>query len=354
MIAVTQRETESPETPPGDTTTARRGGRLLSLDATRGWAIVILLLAGNPFQREYLWDQFKHPQWHGLRFADLFFPLFLFVIGVAMTMSRRSDSPRQVLRRVALLFMVGVALASLKHEGFHVTGVLQHIAGAYLIAWLVLRAPRKTHVPIAAGILAAVWAASVLVADGDPWGLQGTLAHAVDGFIYGHFVTEGTVQTVTSAVTVIGGAMIGRGLRERREPERLLRWVAGHAAWLTGAGLLLGFVIPINKRLWTPSFTLLTLGVACAWFALFILLIDVRRRTPRWVTPIVELGANPIAIYIGYITLRALIDDYKTAAPHIAPLGSDAAGAMIYSIAWLVLGWAFAHLLYRRRLFLKI
>ncbi|HZK52248.1 MAG TPA: hypothetical protein VFD47_11875, partial [Actinomycetota bacterium] len=62
-----------------------RAGRLRSLDALRGLAIVVMLMAGNPFMREDLPVQLKHPEWHGLRFADLFFPLFLFVVGIAMT-----------------------------------------------------------------------------------------------------------------------------------------------------------------------------------------------------------------------------------------------------------------------------
>jgi predicted acyltransferase len=161
----------------------RRYERLRSLDAVRGLAIVIMLLAGNPFPREDLLVQLRHPEWHGLRFADLFFPLFLFAMGVAMTLSRRAASPRLDLRRVSVLALLGVALSSLKHGRLAITGVLQHIAGAYFLAWVVLKAPRRMQPALAAGLLAAVWVAFLLWADGDrdPWGEQGTVAHAVDG-----------------------------------------------------------------------------------------------------------------------------------------------------------------------------
>lgn len=329
--------------------------RLPSLDATRGWAIVILLLAVNPFPREHLPAQLKHVQWHGLSFADLFFPLFLFVMGVSMSLSQSARSPRVVFRRVVLLMVFGLVLASLKHGQLYVTGVLQHIAGAYLLAWLVLRAPRRAHPILAAGILLVIWAGFLLWVGGgrDPWGQQGTLAHAVDGWVLGRFATEGILQTVTSTVTVVGGALIGWGLRELPDPRRTLRWVGTHAVWLIGLGLLMALVVPINKRLWTPSFTVLTLGTSCAWFALFVWVVEVRRRE-RWVRPLRELGVNPIAIYVVFMAANALIAGFRDDMPRFAPLGSEATGAMVYAFVWLVLGLIFAHVLFRRRAFFKI
>ena len=334
---------------------ARRGKRLASVDALRGLAIVILLLAGNPFMRPDLPAQLKHPNWHGLSFADLFFPLFLFIVGIAMSLSSRTGSGRLVLRRVLLLALIGVALSSFKHGRLYPTGVLQHIAGAYLVAWLILRSPRRIQFALGACIVGALWLAYVLYAGAgaDPWSRERTLAHAVDGWIFGGFSTEGTLQTIASGVTVLGGALIGRGMKERREPGILARWVAGHAAWLISAGLLLALVVPLNKRLWSPSFTILTIGTSCAMFVLFIWLMDVRDGR-RWFTPLVQLGANPIAIYVGFIAVRALVADFKGAVPQLAPFGSETVGAMLYSSGWLALGLLAAHLLYRRRLFLKI
>jgi predicted acyltransferase len=332
-----------------------RVGRLHSLDAVRGLAIVIMLLAGNPFPREDLLVQLRHPEWHGLRFADLFFPLFLFAMGVSMTLSSRAGLPRFILRRVSLLAVLGVALSSLKHGRLAITGVLQHIAGAYVLAWAMLKAPRRMQPALAAALLAAVWAAFLLWAgaDRDPWGEQGTVAHAVDGWLIGGFSTEGVLQTVISTVTVVGGALIGRGIQDRPDARVLYRWVGAHAAWLMAAGLLMAFVVPVNKRLWTPSFTVLTLGTSCAWLAVFIWLADVLRQR-RWIAPLRELGANPIAVYVGSMAARALLDDYRDIWPRFAPLGNEAAGTLAYGLFWVALAWFFAHLLYRRGVFFKI
>jgi predicted acyltransferase len=343
------------ESAPPDRDNRREGpSRLRSLDAARGWAIVVMLAAGNPFQREHLWDQLRHPQWHGLTFADLFFPLFLFTMGVAMMLSRRAGSPRLVLRRVALLLVLGIALSSFKHERLFVTGVLQHIAGAYLLAWLILRAPRRMLPALTVGLLLAVWIAYLLWAGPgqDPWGGRGTFAHAVDGWLLGGFKTEGILPTVTSTISVLGGALVGRRIKEHPDPRSLLMWVGRHAAWLIAAGLLMAILIPINKRLWTPSFTVLSLGTSCAWFALLIWLIDLRHR--RWLTPLQELGANPIAVYVAFMAVRAIVDDYRDAAPFIAPFGSEATGTMLYCLTWLLAGWYLAHQLVRKRVYVKL
>lgn len=171
--------------------------------------------------------------------------------------------------------------------------------------------------------------------------------------VLGGFATEGVLQTVTSSVTVPGGAFIGRGVKEHRDPRRLGRLVAGHAAWLIVVALLMSVEVPINKRIWSPSFTLLTLGTSCAWFALFIWLMDVRGHR-RWISPLHELGANPIAVYVGFITVRALVSGYREAAPRLASFGSEVAGAMTYALGWVALGWLLAHLLHRRGVFLRL
>ena len=329
--------------------------RLVSLDATRGWAITIMLVAMHPFPRAHLPRHLTHPEWYGLHFVDLFFPLFLFVMGVSMSLSRRAREPRQVLRRAALILLLGIALSSLKHERLAVTGVLQHIAVAYLLAWIVLMAPRRAQLLLTTAILAAVSAGFVVLADAnsDPWGPEGTLAHAVDGWLIGGFTTEGVLPTVTSTVNVLGGALIGRRLKDRPDPQRLWRWMGAHGLWLIAAALVLSLAIPITKRVWSPSFAVMTLGTSCLWLAFFIWFVDVRGRR-RWVTPLRELGANPIAVYAVFMALLALLDDLRPVMPALAPLGSPAAGSLLYSAAWLCLGWLFAHALYRRRVFVKI
>jgi predicted acyltransferase len=329
--------------------------RLRALDAVRGLAIMVMLIVMNPGPASELPAQLHHPEWHGLTFADLFFPLFLFSVGVAMTLSPRGQDPRHVLYRAAVLLVLGIALASLNHETFRRTGVLQHIAAAYIVAFVVLRLPRRRQLPVIAALVGLYWAAFVVWAPGhDPWSESGTLAHQVDGFLLGYFTTEGALQSLISGVTVLGGAFAGRLIQDIPDRRRLLRMMAVRAVGLVTLGLLLAVVVPLNKRLWTPSFMVLTLGASMAWLAIGIWLIDLRGARQA-AAPLVHLGTNPIAIYVGFFATLSLLRNYGgSLVPEIAPAGSIVAGAFVYATAWTALWWLVAYALYRRRIFIKL
>ena len=66
--------------------------------------------------------------------------------------------------RVMVLFLLGCLLVSAKHYRLAPsTGVLQQIAGAYLLAWALLRLPRRAQLPAGALLLAGLWAAFTFV-----------------------------------------------------------------------------------------------------------------------------------------------------------------------------------------------
>lgn len=327
--------------------------RLRSLDAVRGLAIVIMLMNANPGSREFLWDQLMHPEWEGLSFADLFFPLFLFAIGTSIPFSRRAGSPRLVARRVVLLAAFGVALSFIKALQLRPSGVLQHIAISYLVAYFILRAPRRWQAAISVAIMGAAWAAFVLWPGdgGEPFARSGTVADVVNNATFGYSTTEGVFQSVVSAVNLMAGVFAGHLVKDvdnrRRAFARLSMWAG---AFITG-GLVFALAVPLNKHLWTPSFTVLTIGTSFAFFAAAYWLIDMRGH--RWPTPMVELGMNPIAVYVVFMaaafTLRHLID-----VPAFAIFGSPEAGAMATAVGWTALGWLFAHVLHRRKIYLRI
>lgn len=314
---------------------------------------MIMLLAGNPFPREHLWTQLRHPQWHGLSFADLFFPLFLFAVGGAMTLSKRTGSAHLVLRRTLILIVLGVALTSLKHQHFGVFGVLQHIAIAYLLAWLVLQAPRRFQWVLTGGILVATLLAFVTYASpgADPWGEGDSAAHAASRAVTGGFSTEGILQSATSAVNVLAGAFLARFMKDRPTKDLFL-WILGHASWLLAAGLLLSPLVPINKKIWTPSFALVTIGTSCLWLALFAWLSDVKGW--RLSKPLEQLGANPIAVYVVFMTATELLRRLRGWWPELAILGNPTLGTFVYGVIWVVLAWLFARWLHDRNLYIKV
>jgi predicted acyltransferase len=329
--------------------------RVVALDAVRGFAIVILLIAMHPGPRDALPYQLTHPHWHGLTFADLFFPVFLFAVGASIPFSARSSRWPAVLRRVALLTLIGIVLVSVNARDLRFHGVLQHIALSYLLAWLVLHLPRRAQVAVAGATVALFWLAFVVFAEGDdPYAMDGGFAHMVNSWFFGNFRTEGVPQSVISFVNVIVGAWCGRLVLEQRDPRRMVRTAALWAAGILAVGLVVAGWVPVNKKLWTPSYTLVTAGSSIAFFAAFAWLIEVRRWR-AWSQPLVELGSNAIGVYV--VTVLAVGNLWMVRGPLDRVLDGLAPPTTVtlgWSVAWLLLGWAVCRWLYRRRLFLKV
>lgn len=76
------RITESPTT-----------SRLCSLDAFRGLAIVTMIFA-NSGCGEYFW--IEHASWNGIHPADFIFPSFLWIMGVCIPISLKSQFARNI------------------------------------------------------------------------------------------------------------------------------------------------------------------------------------------------------------------------------------------------------------------
>lgn len=329
--------------------------RVVALDAVRGLAIVILLIAIHPGPRDALPHQLTHPEWHGLTFADLFFPVFLFAVGASIPFSSRSEEPAAVLRRAGLLLAIGIFLVSVNARELRLAGVLQHIAIAYVLAWVVSRLPRRAQAVVAGAALGLFWLAFVVFAEGDdPYAMDGGFVHTVNTRFFGAFRTEGVPQAVLGFVNVLAGVWCGRLVLEHPDPRRMVRRAAVLAVGLVAAGLVLSRWVPINKHLWTPSYALIGAGASVAFFTSFAWILEVRRWR-AWAQPLIELGSNAIGVYV--VTILAAGNLSLVRGPidrALDDLASPTTITLGWAAAWLLLGWVVCRELYRRRLFLKI
>src|SRR6266540_5664097 len=191
--------------------------RILAIDVVRGLAVVGMLLVNDAGIPTAMPLALRHAPWQGLTVADLVFPLFLFTVGASMPFSERSQRPPAMLRRVGGLVVLGSLLVSAKQLRLAPsTGVLQQIAGAYLLAWLALRLPCPAQLPAGVAVLAGLWAAYTFVpADGvqpGSWAPGSNLTDFVDRRVLGQFSEHGVLVMVASSVTVLAGVAAGRML----------------------------------------------------------------------------------------------------------------------------------------------
>jgi predicted acyltransferase len=361
--------------------------RLVSLDAFRGLTIALMIVVNNAGSGRDSYSQLRHSEWHGWTATDTVFPSFLWIVGVAITLSLgrrlaqgvpRAKLVAQAFRRAAVIFVLGLAVYAAPNFDLgtqRILGVLQRIAICYLIASLLyLFTGIRSQICCIVALLVVYWALMTLVpVPGYGAGrldVEGNFAHYVDRLVLGRhnyaatkdWDPEGLVSTLPAIATALFGVLAGWILRLRRSLAERTRWMLLAGAVLLLAGYVANQWMPINKKLWTDSFCLFMAGLDFVVFALFLWLVDIRAwRKP--VQPMVVFGMNAIAIYLAseftaeildYGHFRSLSLQQYIYRNFFAALASPANASLLYSLAFTGAMYGIAWALYRRRWFLKI
>jgi len=361
--------------------------RLISLDAFRGATIALMVLVNNAGSGRDSYPQLEHAEWHGWTITDTVFPSFVWIVGVAITLSLgkrlAAGVPKrlliaQVARRATVLFVLGLAVYAFPHFDLgtqRILGVLQRIAICYLFASVIyLYTGVRGQILWIVGLFAAYWMMMTLIpVPGYGVGrldVEGNFAHYIDRLMlgthnYAHTKTwdpEGLVSTLPAIATALFGVLAGQILRLRRELAERIVWLFVTGSLLLAAGLICTAWLPINKKLWTDSFTLFMAGLDFIVFAIFAWFIDALgwRQPAR---PLVIFGMNAIALYmvsegvaeflgavrVGTISLQQYV--YRS---WFAPLASSANASLLYSLAFVAMIYAVAYFLHRRGWFLRV
>ncbi len=358
--------------------------RLVSLDAFRGATIASMILVNNPGSGE-IYAPLKHSVWHGWTFTDLIFPFFLWIAGVAMTFSfaRRLEQGAEqgaargglllhALRRSALIFALGLLLNGFPYYNLstlRIPGVLQRIAICTFFAAVVfLYIGLKGRVAVIVALLAAY--TGLMALDGGSYDKGSNFAARIDQMLLaGHMYAasrtwdpEGIVSTLPAIATTLFGILTGMLLRSSRTQSEKTVWlfVAGNA--LIAAGLVLDPFQPINKSLWTASFSLFMAGMASVGFAFFYWIVDVLGLR-RWVRPFVIYGLNAIVVYAASGVLARLMGAIHVGGESLkavifrnlfAPLASPLNASLLYALTDVLVLYAVAYVMYRRNWFITL
>lgn len=306
-----------------DKQTFARPERLASLDILRGFDLFLLVFFQPVFvalgqQLNLSWlnsilFQFDHEVWNGFRFWDLVMPLFLFMTGAAMpfSFSKYRNDPnkkaiyRRILRRVLLLFVFGMVvqgnLLGLNPKYIYLyTNTLQAIAAGYLIASVILlHCSFRWQVIVTALLLIVYWIPMTFCGDFTP---EGNFAYQIDLLILGRFRGDPTYtwiwSSLTFGVTVMLGTFAGKIIKEGKENRaQVVRTLLLVGLALIGGALLWSLQMPVNKRVWNCSMTLLTGGYCFLLMAIFYYWIDYRGHS-RGLNWLKIYGMNSITAYI--------------------------------------------------------
>lgn len=378
--------------------------RLVSLDAFRGFTIAGMILVNNPGSWEFIYPQLRHAEWHGWTFTDFIFPFFLWIVGVALTFSfavriSKGDSKQKlllnVLRRSIIIFALGLFLTAFPfgllwdHQfslsTIRIPGVLQRIAVCYLISSIIyLYTSTRGQIISILTLYVTYWLVMVLIpvpeiGAGILEKGKNFAAYIDSLFLNGHMwsVTktwdpEGLISTIPAIATVLLGTLTGDYLRKSEHSKiEKSAWMFVFGAGFLLLGALLDMWMPINKNIWTVSYSIFMAGWALCIFGIFYFLIDAKGYK-LWAYPFVVYGMNAIFVFVLSGVIAKILYMWKfnvqlsdgTFAdvsiktllmqnifePNLSPLNASLA----FAVVWIIFMFCIVWVMYKKKIFIKV
>ena len=129
-------------------------------------------------------------------------------------------------------------------------------------------------------------------------------------------------------------------------------YMLGAAALLIVVGLIGSHWIPLNKKLWSSTFTLVVGGYSVAMLAIFYWIIDVKGYQ-KWAFPLKVVGMNSIAIFMlpKILDLKYTVNFFCGGLCRIVGEGWD---KVIFWAAYLLLNYLILYFMYKKDIFIKV
>ena len=179
-------------------------------------------------------------------------------------------------------------------------------------------------------------------------------------------VPEGILSARPSIAHVLLGFCIGRWMMLATTVSEKLERLFIIGSILTFSGFLLAYGCPINKKVWSPTYVLVTCGLGATFLALLIWIIDVKGYK-RWSRFFESFGVNPLFIYVFAAVLAILFGgitfDINRTTMNTRGflynicldswLGNYFA-SLVYAVLFVCLNWAVGYRLYQKKIYIKI
>ncbi len=373
---------------------AEQQSRYLALDVFRGMTICFMIIVNSPGSWDIAYGPLLHAPWHGFTPTDLVFPSFLFAVGNAMAfvMHKFENQPnslfwKKTLKRTFLIFLFGYLMYWFpffrEAEGgglnfseirpwstTRIPGVLQRIALCYFFASVILHfGSKKFALWFSVFALLAYWIISYAFGD---YTLAGNAALKLDLWLMGEghlyhgegvaFDPEGLLSTLPAIVNVIAGYFAGDFIRRLGNNYETISKLMIAGAVLILVALTWDMAFPINKKLWTSSFVLLTVGLDLIILPVLIYIIEIYHAR-KWTYFFVVFGRNPLFIY--------LLSEVLLISLYIIPVGekrvpqwlnddvfgsfaSPVNASFLFAFFFMLTNWLVGYILDRKKIYIKV
>ena len=374
----------------GAATTAM-GDRFVAIDVMRGLTLALMIVVNLQIGEGKSYAQLLHARWDGLTLTDLVFPTFMFVVGTSLSFTLEkyellgdTAALRKVLTRTALIFLCGYLLywfpffgvdttghvvrAPLSHT--RILGVLERIALGYGAAALIVHyGGRAGAIGFGVSALLGYW--WLMHAFGD-YSFAGNAEIKLDRLVLGEahmyheegvvFDPEGILSTLPAIVNVLAGYLAGRFVRENGTNARTIARLLLSGAACVLLALWWNTVFPINKKLWTSSFVLCTVGIDLGVLAVLVYMVPQAQKR-AWTYFFEVFGRNTLVIYLFSESVEKLLHMMRIGpqsllhwiyAVGFASWAGDKPGSLLYAVAYMLCCWAVAYAMDRKGIYLKL
>ena len=372
--------------------------RFLSLDVFRGMTICFMIIVNTPGSGATPYAPLEHAGWHGFTPTDLVFPSFLFAVGNAMSFSlgkyREINDKTfltKVFKRALLIFLIGYLMywfpffrldaaghitgAPISHT--RIMGVLQRIALCYLFASLMIHYLSLSKAIITSIILLVIyWILLLVFGDhAQPYSLLGNASLYLDKFLMGNnhlyhgegipFDPEGWLSTLPAIVNVFIGYLAGKFIQKNGKNYETISRLMLTGSLLIFLALWWNMIFPINKKLWTSSFVLLTTGIDLLLISALIYIVEIKNLNPaNWTNFFIILGKNPLFIYILSEVLVTIVYMIRIGSGEnlfgwinrvvFQAIAHGPFGSFLFAIFYMLICWSVGWWLNKRRIYIRV
>jgi predicted acyltransferase len=369
--------------------------RFTALDVFRGMTICFMIIVNTPGNGATTYAPLLHAAWHGFTPTDLVFPSFLFAVGNAMSfvlpkweIQSNAYVVGKIVKRTALIFLLGflmywfpffkldknLHIVSFPLSETRIMGVLQRIALCYGIAALMIHflKLRKTII-LTVIFLLTYWFLLLFFGEpGNVFTLTGNAGLRIDKWLMGEkhlyhgegiaFDPEGWLSTLPAIGNVVAGFIVGKFIQEKGKTYETLTKLLMAGFVLMVIAYFWDLSFPINKKLWTSSFVLYTVGLDCIIIAVVIYVIDFLGKT-RWTHFFEVVGKNPLVIYLLSELLATLLwiihIDKKTSLyqwiyKNIFAHAGAYMGSLFFAVAYMLLCWCVGYWMDKKKIYIRV
>lgn len=363
------------------TENSKMSRRLISLDLLRGLTVMVMIFVNNGAGKE-IFATLQHSKWNGMTLADCVFPFFLLMVGASTCLSLRkyhyewsSEVARKIVKRTLCLILIGLFLnwmdmcfsgRPLDFAHLRVWGVMQRIGICYFFTAVMALSCRRKILPVAlAGLVG--YAVLLLTCGGYTYDATTNLLAQADRALFGwnHLYHKSPVdpEGLISNFSAVMQTMIGFWMMEKvvakNSYQTRMKWLGIAGFLFLVAGLLLTTFMPLNKRVWSPSYVLTTCGLAMLVFDALIYLVDMSESSAvKRMALVKAFGMNPLLLYVASEILSSFVGAKGIKMDVYAVLHTFITNgywaSFAYAALFLAVLSALGLILYRKKIFVKI